>query len=134
MRTMRAFIRTMFINGRGLAGWVAALMTANMVLPMVFVTTPEGQIVLLAAMAGAILQMAIFARLGFVRLLGVGHVFWVPLVPWLWSRLDSLPPDGVFGYWVLVTVVLNSLSLIIDVVDVTRYVAGDRTPHLRTAS
>ena len=133
MKVMLAFVRTMFTNGRGLAVWVALLMTANVALPMLFITTSEGQVVLLSAMAGAILQTAIFARLGFVRLLGVGHVFWVPLVPWLWSRLDSLPPEGAFGYWVLVTVLLNSLSLIIDVVDVGRYLAGDRTPHLRAA-
>ena len=128
---MWRFMRTMFVNGPGLAAWIAALMTLNLVLPVVYITTVEGQVALLAFVAAAMTQMALFARKGFVRLLGVGHVVWVPLVPWLWSRLDVVPPGDLFGWWILALVVLNSLSLMIDLVDVVRYVAGDRDPHLQ---
>ena len=124
------FLRTMFVNGVGLAVWISLLLAANMVAPLVFVTTVEGQLVLAAAMAGAIIQMTIFASKGFVRLLGIGHVFWLPLLPWLWSRLGGFPPTDPFALWITAVIVLNGVSLAIDASDVWRYVAGERAPHL----
>ncbi len=131
MNTMIEFMRTMFVNGKGLAAWISLLLAANMVGSLLFINTLEGQVVLAALVAGALTQMALFAAKGFVRLLGIGHVFWVPLIPWLWSRLDEGPPSGPFGYWVTAVMILNSMSLLIDVTDVVRYMRGERTPHLR---
>ena len=77
--------------------------------------------------------MAIFASKGFVRLLGVGHVYWVPLVVWLGLRVGELTPGEPFTLWVMAVIALNSSSLLIDARDVARYVAGERTPHLTAA-
>ena len=132
MNTMIEFMRTMFVNGKGLAAWIVLLLAANMVGPLLFINTLEGQVVLAAFVAGALSQMVLFAAKGFVRLLGIGHVFWVPLIPWLWSRLDELPPSGPFGYWVAAVMILNSMSLLVDVADVVRYMRGERAPHLRS--
>ena len=132
MSTMIEFMKTMFVNGKGLAAWISLLLAVNVVGSLLFINTLEGQVVLAALVAGALAQTALFAAKGFVRLLGVGHVFWVPLMPWLWSRLDEFPPSGPFGYWVAAVMILNSMSLLIDVTDVVRYVRGDRTPHLRS--
>lgn len=132
MHTMTEFMRTMFVNGKRLASWISLLMAANMMGPLVFINTVEGQVVLAAAMAGALTQTTLFASKGFVRLLGIGHVFWVPLIPWLWGRLDEISPRSPFGYWVAAVIILNSISLLIDVTDVVRYMRGERTPHLRS--
>ena len=83
MKMMFEFTKTLFVNGVGLAVWMSLLLLANMVVPLFFVTTVEGQLVLVAFVASALSMMAIFASKGFVRLLGIGHVYWVPLVPWL---------------------------------------------------
>ena len=130
MRVMVEYMKTMFVNGTGLAVWISLLLAANMVVPLVFITTVEAQFVLAAAIALAVTQTAIFASKGFVRLLGIGHIYWVPLIPWLWSRLDGFPPAGPFAMWLTSVMLLNSVSLIIDVGDVARYLNGDRTPHL----
>ena len=37
---------------------------------------------------------------------------------------------SIFGYWLLAVIVLDSLSLMIDVVDVIRYIKGERAPQL----
>ncbi len=132
MSIMIEFMKTMFVNGKGLAAWISLLLAANMVGSLLFINTLEGQVVLAALVAGALAQTALFAAKGFVRLLGIGHVFWVPLIPWLWSRLDELPPSGLFGYWVAAVMILNSLSLLVDVSDVVRYMRGERAPHLRS--
>jgi hypothetical protein len=58
--------------------------------------------------------------------LGLGHIFWVPLLYFLWMRLDQNPADDFFGIWMRVLMLLNAMSLIIDAVDVGRYIAGDR--------
>ncbi len=130
MTIMLAFMKTMFVNGKGLAAWIALLLIMNMALPLVYIGTLEGQVVLAALMAGAVTQVSMFSRLGFVRLLGVGHVYWIPMLPWLWTRLSST--SGLFEYWLMAVIVLDGVSLVIDVADVARYARGERAPHLTT--
>ncbi len=38
--------------------------------------------------------------------------------------------DGIFRYWILSVVVIDTLSLIIDTIDVVRYISGDREPKI----
>ena len=127
------FMKTMFVNGVGLATWIALLLLVNMVVPLFFVSTIEGQLVLAAMMLGALTQMMIFRSRGFVRLLGVGHIYWVPLLPWLVTRLEGARPLEPFAMWMVAVIVLNGVSLIIDVSDVWRYVSGERAPHLTSS-
>ncbi len=110
--------------------WVAMLMAANGMFPLLYITTPEAQITLAAMMLGAMIQMTMYARMGFVRLLGVGHVAWLFLVPWMWFRLEGVPADGMFRNWMLAVIVLNSISLLVDIADVARYAMGDRAPQV----
>ena len=130
MKMMFEFAKTLSVNGVGLAVWMSLLLLANMVVPLFFVATVEGPLVLVAFVASALSMMAIFASKGFVRLLGIGHVYWVPLVPWLWTRLPGFPPDDPFAAWLIAVIILNGVSLIIDVRDVGRYLAGERAPYL----
>ena len=37
------FMRTMFVNGVGLAVWIVLLLVANMVIPLFFISTIEGE-------------------------------------------------------------------------------------------
>lgn len=130
MNVMFRFMRTMFANGIVLAVWISLLLGANMLVPFIVITTAEGQLVLVSALAGAATQLAIFRVKGFVRLLGVGHVYWLPLLPWLATRLEGSPGWDLFSLWIVFVIVLNGVSLVIDVRDVWRYVGGERTPHL----
>ena len=130
MKAMIDFMRTMLTMPKPWVGWVMLLMVANMVIPLFYLGTPEGKIVLGAFLVGAILQTGIFSAKGFVRLLGIGHIAWIPMVAWLWTRLDAAPEGSLFRYWLLATIVLVSLSLLIDAVDVIRYLRGERDPSL----
>ena len=131
MNVMLGFMKPMFTNGMPLATWIVLLLTVNMLLPLFFISTQEGQLVLAALVAGGLTQAAIFSSKGFVRLLGVGHIYWVALIPWLWIRLGDLVPGEPVALWIMAVIGLDSVSLLIDVSDVTRYVRGERTPHLR---
>jgi hypothetical protein len=130
LKAMLDFPRTMLLLPAHWAVWVGLLMATNFVAPLFFVTLPEGQVVLAAFMAAAMAQMVIFRRFGFVRLLGAAHFLWIPLVIWLGSRLEAAAPGSALRYWVVAVIVVDSLSLLIDVVDVVRFARGEREPVL----
>jgi hypothetical protein len=132
MKVMMDFMKTMLLMPRPWVAWVGLLMTANFVFPLIFITTLEGQIVLGTGMVSAMIQMGIFQTKGFVRLLGIGHSPWIPLLLWLWTRLNF--DSSLFAYWILALMVLNSLSLLIDALDVIRYLKGEKEPQLSLAS
>ena len=132
MKAMIDFMRTMLTLRKPWVGWVMLLMMVNMVIPLFYLGTLEGKVVLGAFVLGALLQIAIFSAKGFVRLNGIGHILWVPMVGWLWTRMDLAPAGSLFRYWLLATIVLVSLSLLIDAVDVIRYLRGERDPYLET--
>ncbi len=106
--------------------WMMLLVTANMVVPLLFLDRLEAQVVLAAMLASLALFTILTALAGFTRLLGLGHAPWVPLIWFLWTRLGDIPPDDFYGIWIRAVIALNTASLLIDVVDVLRYAAGDR--------
>lgn len=112
--------------------WVGLLIAVNGVAPVFFLERLEARLVLAAILVGAVIQMAIFARLGFVRLLGLGHlIVWTPLLPWLCARLgEAGSVGGGFREWLVVVIVVDAISWVIDVVDVGRWLGGERTPSL----
>ena len=107
--------------------WLALLVISNGVIPLFFLNRLEAQVVVLALVAGMILMTVLTGLSGFTRLLGFGHVFWIPLLYFLWLRLEQNPADDFFGIWMRVLMILNATSLVIDIVDVGRYIAGDRS-------
>ena len=132
MKAMFNFLRTMLTMRKPWVGWIMLLMIVNMVVPLFYLGTLEGKAVLGAFVFGALFQGGIFSAKGFVRLLGIGHIVWVPMVAWLWTRLEVAPASSLFGYWLLATIILVSLSLLIDAVDVIRYLRGERNPYVET--
>ena len=105
--------------------WLMLLVAANMIIPLFFLNRLEGQVVGTFA-ASAILMTVLTGLSGFGRLLGLGHILWIPLLYFLWTRLGQIPADDFFGIWIRVLMALNAVSLVIDATDVIRYLAGDR--------
>ena len=110
--------------------WVMFLFSVNLIPALIFIETLEARVVLGGLVAGAILQTWIFSKKGFVRLLGLGHVLWLPMVIWLGYRVPLADPGSLFAYALIAIVIVNSLSLAIDTIDVIRYVRGNRKPTL----
>ena len=124
----RSMMRTMLHMPKPWVPWLAVLILVNLVGGLYHLGSLEGILVVAAFLGAVIVMEAIFKAKGFVRLLGLGHIFWVPLVPWLALRLDWGRLDSAFALWVAAVVVLNTLSLIIDAIDVVRYARGERAP------
>ncbi len=106
--------------------WLMLLVVFNLVVPLFFLDRLEAQVVLAALLASMLLMTVLTGLTGFTRLLGLGHVLWVPMLWFLWGRLGQIPADDAFGLWIRVLIILNAISLVIDAVDVIRYIAGDR--------
>ena len=130
MKAMIGFMKTMMLLPKPWRAWMGLLVGANMLVPFYFIQTLEAKVVLAAIICSITIMTAVFGAKGFVRLLGIGHIAWVPMIPWLITRLDKTSFDSFFGYWLIAVIVLNSLSLIIDAIDVLRYIRGERGPQL----
>ncbi|MEE8395055.1 MAG: hypothetical protein V3S29_03300 [bacterium] len=99
MKVILDFTRSWFKMRQPWPIWLGVLMFVNMMGPLFFLDTAEGQATLAVFMASAMVMMGLFAALGWVRLLGAGHFLWLGLVPWLWLRLDSIEPATALYYW-----------------------------------
>jgi hypothetical protein len=106
--------------------WLVVLVAGNMIVPLFLLGRVETRVVLGVFVASAMLMTLLTALVGFTRLLGIGHVLWLPLLYYLWTRLGQVPATDFFGYWVRGVMLVNGVSLILDVLDVLRYVGGDR--------
>ncbi len=63
---------------------------------------------------------------GRARLLGLGHFVCFPLLYFLWTRIDQISADGLFGVWFRAVMALDAASLLLDVADVIRHEAPSR--------
>ncbi len=106
--------------------WLAVLVAANLVVPFFYLQRLEAQVVLGTILASMALMTLLTARFGFTRILGLGHILWVPMLVFLLARLGDIPVGDAYGIWIRALIVLNSVSLVIDAADVIRYLAGDR--------
>ena len=127
---MNAFIRFnrgLFRLPVGVRLWMLLLVSANLILPIIYFQQSEARIVLLTFFAGILLMVVITGTSGFTRLVGLGHIFWIPLVLFLVSRLGSIPATDAYGIWIRSVIAVNTISLVLDAIDVVRFARGERS-------
>lgn len=123
---MIQFTRGLMRQPRWVVAWVGWLMVVNLLVPLFFLTHIEARVVLAVFAAAGMIMGFLTGRFGFTRLLGLGHFVWFPLLFWLWGRVGAVPPQEAFGLWLRILMATNALSLLLDVADVGRYLAGER--------
>ena len=94
-----------------------------------FLPRIEASVVLVTGLLAATIMTILHAKLGYVRLVGVGHFVWIPMLLWLSFRLAEIPSDTLFYGWLLTLIAMDSVSLLLDFVDFVRYLNGDRSPR-----
>ena len=106
--------------------WLVAVNAAG----LLFIQHVEAQVALGAVGAAVLAQALIYQRKRFIRLLGVTHVLWFPMLVWLVLRIYTMPgEDASFNLWLITLIATNAVSLGIDAWDATRYALGEREPH-----
>lgn len=108
--------------------WAGLLVLVNLA-SLFFLNTLHGQLALAAALAGVVVIVAIYLRFGFVRLMGAAHVFWIPMLIWFAANIPDPVADPWLYRWVWSLLVMNTISLVVDALDVLRYLRGEREPH-----
>lgn len=101
--------------------WVGYLMMINMA-ALVFWSEPLAQLIFVTFMASAMLMMGLFAHFGFTKILGLGHVFWLPLSGYLAISLPTY--EGPFHLYLWVLLISILVSLVFDIYDVWHYFRG----------
>lgn len=132
MRTIGLFLAGVLAMHPIWQFWVALLFALNFVVPWFLLDRVEAVAVLAVAAASGAWMLYLVHRTGFTRLLGLGHILWLPLVVWLWSRIEAVPMAVGFDWWLRAVALVNALSLVIDAVDVLRWLRGERAPLVRT--
>lgn len=110
-----------------LQAWIGWLVLVNVFGAFIFVRRPEAKWVLIAMAGNAVFMNWLFAEYGYQRILGLAHVvFWTPLLGYLWLRRRQWRLHSFGGKWIAVLFATNLTSLVIDYIDVVRYLAGER--------
>ncbi len=128
LKVAKEFLIKVFQVPVGWQIWLLSVMAANMVAPLFFLNRIEAQVTIVAVIVSFVTGNLLYKQQGYTHLLGAMHWPWIFLVPYLWGRLDIISAGEPFGIWLRVVLVLNILSLILDAVEVIRYVTGDRQP------
>ncbi|MCF8719611.1 hypothetical protein [Nitrospina gracilis] len=108
--------------------WVLLLMALNFAGPLFYFDRIEAIYTFWAGMLGAGIGLTLISFQGVTRLAGIMHAPWFCLLYYLWGRLPGLDLQTPFGLWLAAVMVCNAVSLVIDTVDVIRYLRGERAP------
>ena len=118
MRNPFLFFSDLLKQPRWVAIWVALLAIVNMA-SLLFWSDPIARIVFVAFILSSMMMMALYAYFGFEKILGLGHVLWLFLLPYILFHLGQA--DGSFSLYLRILAVFLAISLVFDVVDVWKY-------------
>ncbi|MBX9660339.1 MAG: hypothetical protein K2X00_17410 [Nitrospiraceae bacterium] len=98
--------------------WVLFLMLVNMA-SLAFWKETVAQLIFMNFLASAMLMMGLYARYGFTKILGLGHVPWVPLLAYVVIKIPTV--EASFKQYLLILSVSMAISLVLDTIDVWKY-------------
>lgn len=132
MELESVLLRGMWASAVGWKFWLAWMILLNLVVSsFYFRRYQEARFILFAFLTAAVIMVVIAESLGYVRLLGIGHVvLWTPLMVYLFRRVAKGGDDRFYARYLMAVLVTDSLSLVIDNVDVGRYILGEQLPHV----
>lgn len=97
--------------------------------PIVFIRRRQGRVVLVFSAIFLVVQLPLAQVVGLTNLLSLTHLLiWTPLVIYLLRELRArrIEPVSPFGTWALTASGTAIISLVFDVRDFGRWIAGDR--------
>lgn len=112
------FMAELFKQKLWIIVWVNILMAVNLA-GVFFWQQPVAQVVFYTFMVTATFMMLLYHKFRFERILGLGHVLWLVLVPYLVLEYSQL--SGAIMYYILSVIIINSISLVFDINDVYIY-------------
>jgi len=119
-----------------LQAWLTWLVVVNLAAVLFLIRWHDGKLrlghieafaIAASMIAIAFLMPWLFHQVGYVRLLGLGHIpIWTPLAIYLWTRLSHHRANSLFGMYLRLLLVTILISLAFDYTDVARYFMGEQ--------
>ena len=103
--------------------WVLILMIVN-VASIGFWNESLAKLIFIAFMLSAMLMMGLYSRFGFEKILGMGHILWLPLL--IYVLIEIPAASDTFKDYLIVWSIFTVISLMFDVVDVWKYFASQK--------
>lgn len=117
-----------------LQAWVLVLVVVNLAALLFVVGRQQGRwlvrfepiAIVVSFVAAGLFMGWLYEQVGYVRLLGLAHLFcWGPVWVWVLWRRHTIGTATLFGKYVHLYLLIAGASLLIDAVDVVRYLVGD---------
>jgi hypothetical protein len=107
--------------------WGGALNLPQIIGGLIFIYTIEGQLIFALEIIALIIASQIHKRFRFSRLMGLCHIPWLVLAPWLLYRTQTIEYQIFFLVWLYYVIITMFISIIFDVLDVYQYTKGNKT-------
>ena len=101
--------------------WMLILMVVN-VASTGFWNESLAKIIFATFLLSAMLMMGLYSRFGFNKILGLGHVLWLPLLIFVLMNIPT--SHGIFKEYLIAWSIFTVISLLFDVFDLWRFFAG----------
>ncbi len=98
--------------------WVLIQMLVN-IESVGFWNEPLAKVIFVTFMFSVMLMMGLYSRFGYEKILGMGHILWIPLLVYVLMAIPAA--SGTFKRYLIVWSIITVLSLVFDVVDVWKY-------------
>lgn len=102
--------------------WVIYMMVINLAAAF-FWEELLAKVIVIVFMISSMLMMGLYAKFGFTRILGLGHILWIPLVIYIGYEIPA--SEGIYMIYLIILQITISISVIIDAFDVWKYLRGD---------
>lgn len=98
--------------------WVFYMMLINMA-ALIFWEEFLAKIIVVTFLLSSMLMMGLYSKFGFTKILGLGHILWLPLIVYMFAVLGETA--GLFYQYLVVLAITILISLVIDTFDVWSY-------------
>ncbi len=98
--------------------WLLFLMIVNFA-SVAFWNELLAKVILITFILSAIFMMGLYSRFGFEKILGLGHILWIPLLVYVLKEIPEA--EGAFKSYLFILLISITISLVFDIIDVWRY-------------
>lgn len=123
MKNPLMFIVEIFKQPLWVIAWIHILVVANLG-AFAFWGEPLAQWIIGIFLVQVMLMMGIYSFFGYEKIMGLAHAFWFPLVAYILLNLADY--SGAFFNYLIGLLVINTISLVFDIIDVIAFFKSRR--------
>ncbi len=122
MRNPLRFFSELLKQPAWVAMWVFVQMASNL-FSLVFWDEQLAKIIFVTFLISAALMIGLYSVFGYQKILGAGHILWIPLLIYILVHIGST--TGAFQYYLTGLSLILWVSLLFDIDDVWKYFFSD---------